>query len=110
MVQGGTYVGSVEIYRRSIAAQDQHFVGTAKWKQKRTGGVTSHDAGSVIARRKRIAIGQNASRHGIANGKPSQFRSNGRTERNSTLARVRGGGCVAPKKKGATTVLAPLRH
>ena len=101
MVQGGTYVGSVEVYRRSIAAQNRQFVGSAKWRQKRTGGVTSHDAGSVIARRKQIAIGKNATRQGLLNNQPSQFRSNGRTERNSAIARVRSGGCVAPKKKGA---------
>ena len=101
MVQGGTYFNSVEIYRRSIAAQSKQFVGSAKWNQKRTGGVTSHDAGSVIARRKRTAIGKNATRYGLVNNQPSQFRSNGRTERNSAVARVRSGGCVAPKKKGA---------
>ena len=101
MVQGGTYFGSVKAYQRSISAPDPHFRGSAKWKQKTTGGVSSHDASSVIDRRKRIAIGKNATRYGLVHNQPSQFRSNGRTERNSALSRVRSGGCVAPKKKGA---------
>ena len=98
MVQGGTYFGSVRAYRSAMGRRKPLQVEPAKM-----GGhpIPHYDASDVIARRRRIAIGKNATRFGLKNTEPSQWKSNGRTVRNSRLARARSGGSVAPKKKGA---------
>jgi hypothetical protein len=84
MSQGGTYFNSVKVY-----------------KSKGGGGKTWYDSSDVTAQKRRVAIGKNATRYGLVSGQPSQWKSNGTTYRNNALARVRGGGAVAPPKKGA---------
>ena len=58
-------------------------------------------AGDYTAQKRRIAIGKNHNRIGVAVDAPSSNKSNDNNSRISALARVRGGGYVAPKKKGA---------
>ena len=67
---------------------------------------TSHisdnrDQSGRIARLKAIAIGKSSRKSGLARNAPLSFRSQDTTIRNSSLRRVRGGGAVAPAKKGA---------
>jgi hypothetical protein len=67
---------------------------------------TSHisdnrDQSGRIARLKAIAIGKSSRKSGLARNAPLSFRSQDTTIRNSALRRVRGGGAVAPAKKGA---------
>ena len=103
MTQGGAYFGSAKAYLSSISAQKpirDTYLRQVAYKQSQ-GGTSSHDGSSVAARRRRIAVGKNATRFGLSDGQPSQFKSNGRSERNSVLARARSGGSIAPKKKGA---------
>ena len=54
-----------------------------------------------IAMRKMEAIGKSSMKQGMPRRAPLSFRSQERNSRNSALAKVRGGGAVAPKKKGA---------
>jgi hypothetical protein len=54
-----------------------------------------------IRRKKNNAIGRSSTKAGLADDALLSFRSQDRTSRNSALARVRGGGSVAPAKKGA---------
>jgi hypothetical protein len=65
------------------------------------GGQAYHDASQYIGLKKINAIGKSSTKTGLTTDAPLSFRSNEKTSRNSALARVRGGGCVAPKKKGA---------
>lgn len=67
---------------------------------------TSHisdnrDQSGRIARLKANAIGKSSTKYGLATNAPLSFRSQDTTSRNSALQRVRGGGAVAPAKKGA---------
>lgn len=70
------------------------------FRNKAGGGMNTFASSDVTAQKRRIAIGKNATRLGIASGKPSQYKSNGPIPRKQALARVRAGGCVAPPKKG----------
>lgn len=54
-----------------------------------------------IAMRKMGAIGKSSMKQGLHRNAPFSFRSQERNSRNTALAKVRGGGTVAPKKKGA---------
>ena len=67
---------------------------------------TSHisdnrDQSGRIARLKANAIGKSSTKYGLATNAPLSFRSQDTTSRNSALQRVRGGGAIAPAKKGA---------
>ena len=65
------------------------------------GGEGYHDASEYISLKKVNAIGKSSTKTGLPPDALLSFRSQDKTIRNSRLARVRGGGCVAPKKKGA---------
>lgn len=54
-----------------------------------------------IAMRKMEAIGKSSMKQGMSRTSPLSFRSQERNSRNTALSKVRGGGAVAPKKKGA---------
>ena len=54
-----------------------------------------------IAMRKMEAIGKSSMKQGMPRKAPLSFRSQERNSRNTALSKVRGGGAVAPKKKGA---------
>ena len=54
-----------------------------------------------IAMRKMEAIGKSSMKQGMSRTAPLSFRSQERNSRNTALSKVRGGGAVAPKKKGA---------
>ena len=84
MTQGSAYSSAARVYRLNAG-----------------GGQNSYASSDVTAQRRRIAIGKNATRFGMPNGRPSQFKSNGRMPAKQALSRVRGGGCVPPPKKGA---------
>ena len=84
MSQGGTYFNSIKVYKSKGG-------GVKNW----------YSSSDVTAHKRNMAIGKNATRLGLKNGQPSQYRSNDRAVRNSAVARVRGGGAVAPAKKGA---------
>tara|TARA_B110000967_G_scaffold208655_2_gene261615 strand:- start:3122 stop:3586 length:465 start_codon:yes stop_codon:yes gene_type:complete len=61
----------------------------------------NRDQSGRIARLKANAIGKSSTKYGLATNAPLSFRSQDTTSRNSALQRVRGGGAVAPAKKGA---------
>ena len=54
-----------------------------------------------IQLKKSVAIGKSSTKQGLPEEAELSFRSQDTTSRNSSLARCRSGGCVAPKKKGA---------
>ena len=58
-------------------------------------------ASQLIESRRIKSIGQSSMKKGLSTGAALSYRSQDRSFRNSTLARVRGGGYTAPKKKGA---------
>ena len=74
---------------------------TTVYANKAGGGQHWHSSGDYTAQKHRVAIGKNHYRIGVPNGAPSSYKTNVNHYRNSSLARVRGGGSVAPKKKGA---------
>ena len=74
---------------------------TTVYANKAGGGKNWYGSGDYTAQKRRIAIGKNHNRIGVAKGEPSGHKSTDSHSRNSALARVRGGGAVAPKKKGA---------
>jgi hypothetical protein len=63
-------------------------------------GQNSSDSSVVIAQKRRIAIGKNTTRLGIQQENISSYASGNKNTVNSAIARVRGGGSVAPPKKG----------
>lgn len=73
----------------------------AVYKNNAGGGSGWFSSSDVIAQKRRIAIGKNKNRVGIPDKQASGFKSTENNSRKSALARVRGGGAVAPKKKGA---------
>ena len=54
-----------------------------------------------ISARKSAAIGKSAYKYGIPDANGLSFKSFDRNDVKTTLHRVRGGGCTAPKKKGS---------
>lgn len=74
---------------------------TTVYANRAGGGQNWFASGDYTAQKRRIAIGKNHNRVGVPNGAPSSNKSTDSHYRNSALARVRGGGSVAPKKKGA---------
>jgi hypothetical protein len=84
MTQGSTYTNSIKVFKKNSG-----------------GGQNTYSSSDVTAQRRRIAIGKSATRQGLVSGQPSQYRSNGPIPRKQALARARGGGAVAPPKKGA---------
>ncbi len=85
MAQGSMITNATAVYSNQSRASQNKF--------------SSGD--DYIAQKRRIAIGKNHNRVGVTNGAPSSNKSTDSHYRNSALARVRGGGSVAPKKKGA---------
>jgi len=65
------------------------------------GGQGWHASSDYTAQKRRLTIGRNHFRLGLTDGQPSAYKSSENNSRKSALARVRGGGSVAPKKKGA---------
>ena len=74
---------------------------TAVYNNNAGGGSGWFSSSDVIAQKRRIAIGKSQNRVGIPDGQPSTYKSTEGNSRKSALARVRGGGAVAPPKKGA---------
>jgi len=54
-----------------------------------------------VSARKRLAVGKASYRPGVPNYVPMSYKSYDRNDVKTALRIVRGGGCVAPKKKGA---------
>jgi len=54
-----------------------------------------------IQRKKNNAIGRGSTKANLPSDAPMSFGNKDNTIKNSALSRVRGGGCVAPAKKGA---------
>ena len=98
---GIVYTRGGSAFKPSTMTQGSTLSNNIKvFKSKAGGGTNSFSSSDVTAQRRRIAIGKNATRLGIPSGKPSQYKSNGPIPRKQALARVRGGGSVAPPKKG----------
>mgnify|MGYP001362717528 CR=1 FL=1 len=68
--------------------------------QKGGGGANFYDASDVIAQKRRMAIGKNTTRVTVPMGQPSSNANFVQNDVKSALAKVRGGGAVAPPKKG----------
>ena len=92
-------------FKPSTMSQGSTFSNARQAYIKDAGGGQNWNSSSDYIRLRKInAIGQSSTKQGLARFAPMSFRSQDRTFRNSALARVRGGGCVAPKKKGAIRV------
>ena len=61
----------------------------------------NQSAGEHISARKMNAVGKSSLNRQTSQQTPMSFSSKDQNLVNSALSRVRGGGCVAPKKKGA---------
>ena len=68
--------------------------------QKGGGGANFYDASDVIAQKRRMAVGKNTTRATVPNGQPSSNATMNSNDVKSALSKVRGGGAVAPPKKG----------
>ena len=104
MVQGSGYSGSLSVFKRAIppALHGEKAIQRRIARGSHGNGVrAASSSGELTSRRRSLAIGKNARRVGLKLGEPSQYRSNGPIPRKQALARVRGGGTVAPPKKGA---------
>lgn len=55
----------------------------------------------VISRKKSIAIGRNSKKIGLPNNSNLSYKNTENNSVKSALTRVRGGGCIAPKKKSS---------
>lgn len=99
---GFVYAKGGSAFKPNTMAQGSMITNaTAVYANKAGGGKNWYGASDYTAQKRRIAIGKNHNRIGVANGQPSGNKSTDSHYRNSALARVRGGGAVAPKKKGA---------
>lgn len=67
--------------------------------KKGGGGQNSYASSDIIAQKRRIAIGKNTTRLGIQEGTITSYTSFDKNTVNSAIAKVRGGGAVAPPKK-----------
>ena len=67
-------------------------------EKKKTWG---HGAEEYTMYKKIQALGESTTKAGLPSDSELSYKSADRTYRNSALARCRGGGCTAPKKKGA---------
>ena len=65
------------------------------------GGKNFHPSSSYTELQRINAIGQSSTKQGLPVSLPLSFRSSDSTSRNNARIKVRSGGCVAPKKKGA---------
>ena len=83
MTQGGALTNAKQVYL-----------------QKGGGGANFYDASDVIAQKRRMAIGKNTTRVTVPMGQPSSNANFVQNDVKSALAKVRGGGAVAPPKKG----------
>lgn len=99
MTQGSEFTNSRNIYIESV--QNINTITNTKSNLIRNNGWLSSD--SYIQRKKAKAIGKSSTKQGLPKDAELSYKNTDRNIRNSTLARVRGGGCVAPKKK--TSVL-----
>ena len=72
--------------------------------QKGGGGKNFYDASDVIAQKRRMAVGKNTTRVTVPDGKPSSNSNFVQNDVKSALAKVRGGGAVAPPKKGLAAI------
>ena len=77
---------------------------TAVYNKNGGGGKNWYDSSDIIAQRRRIAIGKNASRRGLTTGQPSSYATQNVNTVNSAKRRARSGGYVAPAKKGASPI------
>ena len=67
---------------------------------KTCGGMNNCSSGEIIAMKRRQAIGKNSARVGYSDMEPSSYASGNKNDVKSALSKVRGGGYVAPAKKG----------
>lgn len=89
-------------FKPDTMTQGSEFSNARRAYVKDAGGGQNWFSSSQHIQLKKInAIGKSSTKQGLLRNAPLSFRSQETTSRNSALARVRGGGCVAPKKKGA---------
>ena len=97
MTQGSEFTNSRNIYIESI--QNVNTTTNTRSNLISNNGWLSSD--SYIQRKKASAIGKSSTKQGLPIDAPLSYKNTDRNIRNSRLARVRGGGCVAPKKKSS---------
>jgi len=98
---GFTYVNGGVPFKPNTMAQGSMITNAKHVYMKNAGGGQNwYSSSDVTAQRRRMAIGKNATRLGIPNGKPSSNSNFVQNDVKSALAKVRGGGAVAPPKKG----------
>lgn len=95
MTQGSEFTNYRNIYVESI--QNSNTTTNTRNNLISNNGWLSSD--SYIQRKKAKAIGKSSTKQGLPLNAPLSYKNTAKNIRNSSLARVRGGGCVAPKKK-----------
>lgn len=97
MSQGNVFSINRDIYINSTDNVNKSPIKNKKYYQ------APISSSQRIQLKKSIAIGKSSTKQGLPEDAELSFRSQDTTSRNSSLARCRAGGCVAPKKKGAIT-------
>ena len=95
MTQGSEFTNSRNIYVESV--QNVNTTTNTRSNLISNNGWLSSD--SYIQRKKARAVGKSSTKQGLPRDAPLSYKNTAKNIRNSSLARVRGGGCVAPKKK-----------
>jgi hypothetical protein len=96
MTQGNTFSQNRSIFAHAIVnTRNQPNIKNKKYLQ------TPISSSQRIQLLKSKAIGKSSMKQGLPADATMSFRSQDTQYRNSSLARCRGGGCVAPAKKGA---------
>lgn len=83
-------------WTKSQVTINGHTIGTSNGKSKVVVSADQH-----IQRKKNNAVGKGSTKVGLPLGAPMSFGNVDNTSRKNALSRVRGGGSVAPAKKGA---------
>ena len=98
---GYTYVSMGTPFKPATMTQGSSLTNAKHvYLQKAGGGKNFYDASDVIAQKRRMAVGKNTTRVTVPNGNPSSNSNFVNNDVKSALAKVRGGGAVAPPKKG----------
>lgn len=92
MTQGSVFSNGRTIFSKTAPET----IDTRSQKIRNNAWDTSSD---YIARKKANAVGKSSYKIGLPSEADLSFKSTDKTYRNSVLARARGGGSVAPKKK-----------
>lgn len=82
-------------------AENIQYLQSEDNSKKWYGSSSSRSTSSYISSKRNRVIGNTSTMQGLPNGTEHSYKSTDKISRNTALRRVRAGGSVAPKKKGA---------